>query len=138
LVADFIVRQGRGDFSVSSKWLGWKFAPGLRLMLVTWAVVAVLLALMLAISAWGWTRIPPGQLMAIHWGLNGRPNSFAPRGVALLMLPAITLAIVLALAGLATTRPAGLRLQHTIVATTAILCAAHVFVVGMGIRRSRG
>jgi len=105
---------------------------------MAWAIVAMLLALMLAISAWGWSRIPAGQLVAIHWGFNGRPNTCAPRGVARLILPAIAVVVALVLAVLARAPGSAATLQGTVVATTAILCAAHAFVVGVAARHGRG
>ena len=55
---------------------------------------------MLAVSAWGWAQIPPGAEIPIHWGIDGRPDNFAPKELALLALPAgalVLLAVALAL-----------------------------------------
>ena len=54
---------------------------------------AVLLALMAAISAWGWLVLPDGARIASHWGFDGRPTETLPKETGLLLLPAIALAI---------------------------------------------
>jgi len=54
---------------------------------------AVLLALMAAISAWGWLVLPDGARITSHWGFDGRPTETLPKETGLLLLPAIALAI---------------------------------------------
>jgi uncharacterized membrane protein len=53
----------------------------------------VLIAAMVAISAWGWVAVPAHAQMAVHWGIDGRPNGFIPKTTGLLMLPAIAIAL---------------------------------------------
>src|SRR5580658_5533426 len=53
----------------------------------------VLIAAMAAISAWGWVAVPAHAQMAVHWGIDGRPNGFIPKTTGLLMLPAIAIAL---------------------------------------------
>jgi uncharacterized membrane protein len=55
-------------------------------------------ALMLATSAWGWGQIPDDAQVPIHWGLDGRPDGFAPKAVGLLALPIVGLGVGLLLA----------------------------------------
>jgi uncharacterized membrane protein len=53
----------------------------------------VLIAAMAAVSAWGWVAVPDHAQMAVHWGVDGRPNGFMPKTTGLLMLPCIALAL---------------------------------------------
>jgi uncharacterized membrane protein len=57
----------------------------LRAPLITSALIV---AGMLAVSIWAWPLIPDGARVAVHWGLNNRPNGFAPKEIALLVMPA--------------------------------------------------
>jgi uncharacterized membrane protein len=59
---------------------------------------AMLLALMAAISAWGWMMLPAGVRIASHWGFDGRVNGTLPKTAGLLVLPAIGLAMCALLA----------------------------------------
>ncbi|MFM2105640.1 MAG: hypothetical protein RL338_672 [Chloroflexota bacterium] len=72
-------------------------APELRLRSAVIAAALVVVA-EIAVSAWGWSRIPEGALVPIHWGIDGRADGFAPKEVGLLVAPAITalLAVLLA------------------------------------------
>ena len=59
-------------------------------------VSGIAIIIMLGFSAWAWPQIPDGARVPIHWGLDGQPNGWAPKWVALLISPAIgaVLAIV--------------------------------------------
>lgn len=59
----------------------------------------VLIALMAAISAYGFSAIPADALIASHWNLAGEADRFAPRDYILIGLPA--LAVLLSLVFLA-------------------------------------
>ena len=59
---------------------------------------ALLLALMAAISAWGWAMLPQGARIASHWGFDGQPTGTLPKETGLLMLPAIALAVCVLIA----------------------------------------
>jgi uncharacterized membrane protein len=54
--------------------------PGLR-----WS--AWILAGMCAASAAAWIALPGDPQLAVHWGIDGRPDRFASKGMALLLLP---------------------------------------------------
>lgn len=56
------------------------------------AVAAAALVVLgeIIVSAWGWSTIPDGTLVPIHWGIDGRADGFAPKEVGLLVAPAIT------------------------------------------------
>jgi uncharacterized membrane protein len=53
--------------------------------------VAALLSIgvMVAISLWAWGQVPAGTLVPIHWGVSGKADGFAPKEVALWMIPPI-------------------------------------------------
>lgn len=55
----------------------------------------VLLAAMLAVSAWGWNSLPAAAQMATHWGLDGRPNGYMPKAVGLFIAPVIAAVLTL-------------------------------------------
>jgi uncharacterized membrane protein len=50
---------------------------------------------MLSIALWAWNAVPGDQLMAIHWGMSGQPDGFAPKPVALLCLPLLMAVVTL-------------------------------------------
>jgi uncharacterized membrane protein len=55
----------------------------------------LILAAMLGLTAWVWQQIPDGTSIAIHWGLDNRPNGFASKPFALLIAPGMALALAL-------------------------------------------
>ena len=59
----------------------------------------VAIVLMLVAAAWGWGQVPAGTQVPIHWGLDGRPDGYAPKEIAFFVLPAVAggLTVVLAL-----------------------------------------
>jgi len=59
---------------------------------------AALLALMAAISAWGWMMLPEGARIASHWSFDGKPTGTLPKEMGLLLMPAIGLAICVLIA----------------------------------------
>ncbi|HEY1961509.1 MAG TPA: DUF1648 domain-containing protein [Rhizomicrobium sp.] len=63
-----------------------------------------LVAGMAAVSAAVWTQIPDAARLPIHWDINGVPNGYAPKAVALLVAPVLALLLTLLLAGLASIR----------------------------------
>lgn len=44
---------------------------------------------MFGMSVWAWNAIPNDQMMAVHWNVFGQPDGYAPKTVALLILPTI-------------------------------------------------
>jgi uncharacterized membrane protein len=56
---------------------------------------ALLIALMAAISAYGFSAIAPDALVASHWNLAGEADRFAPRDTILIGLPLVALALAL-------------------------------------------
>jgi uncharacterized membrane protein len=65
----------------------------------------VLIAIMLAVSAWGWTVLPIDMRMPIHWDFSGRPDAFAAKHVGLFGLPGIAAAFALVCAMLPVIEP---------------------------------
>lgn len=49
----------------------------------------LVIAAMLIVSAWGWMSTPSGTHIPVHWGLDFRPNGYAPKALGLLMFPGI-------------------------------------------------
>ncbi len=54
-------------------------------------VSVAVIAAMIALSAWTWTALPPMAPVAIHWDIHGLPNWYAPKEVALILVPAIAM-----------------------------------------------
>jgi uncharacterized membrane protein len=57
-------------------------------------VGAIVLAVELAITAWGLARVGPDAIVPIHWNVNGEADGFAPSLVAFLIGPVVTAGIV--------------------------------------------
>ena len=55
---------------------------------------AIALGIMLVLAAWAWVQLPPGAQVPIHWGVDGRPNGYASKEVALLLTPLLTVGLV--------------------------------------------
>jgi uncharacterized membrane protein len=65
----------------------------------------VVIASILAVSAWGWIALPAHAQMAVHWGIDGRPNGYMPKTIGLLMLPGVEAILSLFFALLPTIEP---------------------------------
>jgi uncharacterized membrane protein len=100
-------------------------------------VVSVLVvAAMVALSAWAWTVTPAGLQIAVHWGIDGRPNGFAPKSFGFIILPCFALALSLLFAVLPAIEPrrANLLASRTLYLTgwyggLFVLGAAHALIV---------
>ena len=68
-------------------------------------VVKGVIGAMLAISAYGLAAVPAGVLIAIHWGLDGTPDGWAPREIGLLVIPAIASVLAILLLALPSVEP---------------------------------
>ena len=103
-------------------------------------VPLVSIGVMALISAWGALAIDPQARVAIHWGLNGKPNRWASKTAALVLIPSISLilfAVLSQLVGhpdkhdiLLTVR----RIMYMQIAPGIVLTLAHLFVIAMAIR----
>jgi len=99
-------------------------------------VNGALVLFMLAAGAWTLTRIPPGHVVPIHFGLDGRPNGWAPAGVGLFIPPAVGALMCALMFLLPKITPRGANLDRsgsaygTIwVASTAVLALGQCLVV---------
>lgn len=59
-------------------------------------VSLLIIAAMLALSAYAWPLIPDSARIAVHYGLHGEPNGFAGKFRALTMLPGMAALMTLA------------------------------------------
>ena len=65
----------------------------------------IAIALMLCISVWGWFWTPSHALIPVHWGMNFRPNAYAPKTFGLAVMPATAALLTLLLAVLPVLEP---------------------------------
>ncbi len=56
-------------------------------------VIVVTVLAMIGVSAWAWGQVPDGAQIPIHWGLDGKPNGYGPKWLALLLMPALGLVL---------------------------------------------
>lgn len=91
----------------------------------------VTVVLMLAVSAWGWAQIPPGALIPIHWGIDGRADNFAPKEVALVALPAVALVLLAVALALPSVEPRRSNLLRSATAYRAIWFGVFALLVGI-------
>lgn len=57
----------------------------------------IIIALMLALSAWIWQSIPDGAQVPVHWNLDGQADRFGSKAEALLFLPILAAALTFAM-----------------------------------------
>lgn len=101
----------------------------------TFAASLAVIAVMAAVSVWAWLRLPEAPI-AVHFGLEGQPNGWAPKLQALATGPAIALGLSLVLAFLALFTPEKAGPRRSLRAYSAIwigillvLAATHGIVV---------
>jgi uncharacterized membrane protein len=89
------------------------------------------LALELVFTVYGWVRLPPGSQVAIHWGLDLKPNTIVPKSVGLLIVPVLTLV----LSGIIATRTT---VERPVVSMVCfgILLASQALIVGYAVRHN--
>ena len=49
------------------------------------------ITLLLAISVYGWVKIPAGQQIPVHWGIDGTPDRYGGKAEGLLMMPGLAI-----------------------------------------------
>jgi uncharacterized membrane protein len=101
-------------------------------LLLSFALVAV----MAAISAYGWTVLPADAQLATHWGFDGKVNGHMSRDMGLVLLPAIALAVAVLIAVIPSIEP---RREHLIasrkaffvfwIGALAVLAISHAMIV---------
>jgi len=74
---------------------------------------ALAIAFMGAVTLRAWPQIPAGQQLVIHWDAAGNPNGYASKGLALLLLPILALAVALLLAAIPQIEPRRLNLAQS-------------------------
>lgn len=104
----------------------------------TFILSLVLCALMGAVTLFAWDRIPAGARLPVHWGIDGQPDDWAPKEIALLIVPALAVALSLVFVVLPFVEPRRTNLTRSfgtyrviwigVVALMAVLHAAMVSV----------
>lgn len=56
---------------------------------------SLIIAGMAAATAWAWQQIPDGVQLPIHFGIDGKPDGFAPKAEALLIMPGLAVSLAL-------------------------------------------
>ena len=92
-------------------------------------------AAMLALSAWAYPHIPDAPV-AVHWGLDGRPNGYARTVEAVLAMPALVLGISMLMAILPRIVPQKNRLERSAMpyrvswlGTVALMAVVHAVLI---------
>ena len=100
---------------------------------------AILIGLMLAASAWAWPQLGD-QPVAIHFGLDGRPNGYAPKTEAVLAMPGTALLLSVLFTVLPVIMPAKARLERSWAAFSMIwisiltlLLAVHLAMLALAV-----
>ena len=47
----------------------------------------IIVLLMFVSAAWAWFQIPEGNMIPVHWGIDGQPDGYGGRFEALLLIP---------------------------------------------------
>jgi uncharacterized membrane protein len=101
--------------------------------------LAIVLA-MVAISAYGWVRLPDDAQLPIHWGVDGRPDGFAPKSIALVVFPALGILLASLFAGLPAIEPRRAHLERSVkpyravwIGALALLLLLHAAAVAAGL-----
>lgn len=59
-----------------------------------WGWGAVIIAIMVAVSAWAWTQVPAGTQVPIHWNAAGEPDNYGNKFVGIFLMPLVALGVV--------------------------------------------
>jgi uncharacterized membrane protein len=86
-------------------------------------VAAAVIGAMLVVSAWGWTQIPDGAEVPVHWGIDGRPDGFAPKPIGLFGVPVLAVGLTLLLLAVPRVEPRRDNLRRSSTAYRAIAVA---------------
>lgn len=101
---------------------------------------ALVVALMVALSVWAWPQAP--DVIATHWGADGRPDGFGSKALGLLLLPVITAGLALMFEVIPAVDPAHENFAQmrgaysaTRMATLSLLAALHAGAVASAVGR---
>ena len=83
-------------------------------------VTAVALLFELVIAAYGFSRVPPGARVAVHWDAMGHPNGYGSALFAFTLVPVLTVVISAGLAFLPSIEPRRRNLQRSATAYEAV------------------
>lgn len=61
----------------------------------TWLMSAVVVALMVGLSAWAWVQLPAGASLPVHWNAAGEADRYGGKVEGLLLLPLVSVGILL-------------------------------------------
>jgi uncharacterized membrane protein len=56
-------------------------------------ISAVVIGILVVISAWAWLSLPADTEVPIHWGPDGQPNGYASKTVGLFLVPLILVGV---------------------------------------------
>lgn len=100
----------------------------------------LLIAVMIAFTAWSWNAIPPEARIPVHWDIRSHANRFASKSVGLSFAPALALVMTILFALWPRVEPrranlASSRAAYTVgwIGVVGLLTAIHIAVV-MGAR----
>ena len=94
-------------------------------------VSGVALVFELAIAAYGYSRMPPGTRVAIHWDAAGHPNGYGDALWAFSLTPVLTVLISALLAYLPSIEPRRRNLQRSSSAYVAVWISIVMFVAAV-------
>lgn len=61
----------------------------------TWLVSALIIVLMIGLSAWAWVQLPADASLPVHWNAAGEADRYGGKAEALLLLPAVMVGVLL-------------------------------------------
>ncbi len=92
------------------------------------------------ISAWAWGQLPDDAQMPIHWGIDGQADGFAPKGIALALLPLTGLLLLGLFAVLPSIEPRRTNFERSMklysvvwIGVMALLVAIHVAMIAVAL-----
>lgn len=100
-----------------------------RLVIFSAAVIGA----MLLMSGWAWLQLPADAQIAIHWGVDGQPNGYAPKTIGLFLLPLITLGVAVVFWAIPAVEPRQANIEKSGKPYGAIWVAVLVLMLGVNV-----
>ncbi len=98
-----------------------------------WGWSAIIIGIMVAVSAWAWFQVPAGTQVPIHWNAAGQPDNYGNKVVGIFLMPLVAVGIVLLFSLIRYVDPlraniarSGQALRATLVGTLLFMLALHV------------